>query len=48
MMGEYMTDKKNKPQIKKLLGEIRKDDERGGQLLNKHFDFADWLDQKLN
>lgn len=47
MMEEYDSDKENKSKIKKLTDEIRKDYKTGEQLLNKHFDFADWLDKKL-
>jgi hypothetical protein len=47
MMEEYAADKKNKPQIKKLVAEIRKDHKTGEQLLNKHFDFAEWIENKL-
>lgn len=48
LLEEYAADKKSKPKIKKLIGEIRKDYKTGERLVNKHFDFAEWLDNKLD
>ncbi|MGZ3866761.1 MAG: hypothetical protein ACXVC2_09640 [Bacteroidia bacterium] len=47
LIEEYTADKKNKLQIKKLIAEIQKDHKTGERSVNKHFDFAGWLDSKL-
>jgi hypothetical protein len=47
MLEEYASDKKNKAKIKVLENEIRKDYKTGEQLLNKHFDFSEWIAKKL-
>ncbi len=39
---------KNKAALKKLIAEIRQENKAAGEeLLNKHFDFAEWIDNKL-
>ncbi|HWY38763.1 MAG TPA: hypothetical protein VNY73_09405, partial [Bacteroidia bacterium] len=47
MLEEFTSEKKNRHAIEKLVSEVRKDYKTGEQLLNKHFDFSEWLENKL-
>jgi len=48
MLNQYAATRKNKGEIKKLIAEIRHENNAAGEeLLNKHFDFAEWIENKL-
>ncbi len=47
MLDEYTLPEKSKSALKKLIAEIRKEYQVGEELLNKQFDFAEWIENKI-
>jgi tetratricopeptide (TPR) repeat protein len=46
-LNEYFSTGKNKPALKKLVSAIRNEKITREELLNKHFDFAHWIEDKM-